>query len=161
MQEKSSEWESLSLRIKYFAEREKQEINMFGQYRAPIEGKGPGMISEEEELEEISEALERNNKVIEEEFRVLRQKFLEAAESKMENMKQNDDMLEEIEKIREMHLSLKSQNNDLRSQVEILNNKLDSKNKLNEHLEEKWANILIEKEDMIIRLKAWNSSTLK
>lgn len=154
MQEKSSECESLSLRISYLAEKEKQEMNMFGQYRAPVEGNGPGVISEKEELEEISDALERKNKVIEEEFRVLRQKFLEAAECKMEDMKQNDGILQEIEKIREMYLDLKNKNNDLRSQVEILNRKLDSKNKLNEHLEEKCANILIEKEDMIIRLKA-------
>jgi len=126
---------------------------MFGKYRAPIESDKPP-TSNEEELKQISDILDNKNQQIEEEFRTLREKFLEAAEYKMDDMKQNDSILEEIEKLRKMHLDLKQQNNDLKSQVEIYNNKLDSKNKLNEHLEEKCANILIEKEDMIIKLKA-------
>ena len=153
IQKKTSECESLSLRVSYFSEREKQEQNMFGQYKSPVHTQ-IGANTEEEELEQISEALERKNKVIDARFQDLRKRFLEAAESKMEDIKQKDNILDEIEDIRGMYIKIKRENTEFKSQVEILNNKLESKNKLNEHLEEKCANILIEKEDTIIKLKA-------
>ena len=154
IQEKTSECESLSLRINYLTDREKQEQNMFGQYRSPVQESVDSQENRDTEMNQITNALDKKNHQIEEDFKLLKQKFLNAAEQKMESLKENDGILEEIERIRKMHLDLKQQNADLKGTVEILNSKLDHKNKLNEHLEEKCANILIEKEDMIIKLKA-------
>lgn len=129
---------------------------MFGQYRSPIQSNLQNLdeLEPEAELTQISGALDRKNKQIEEDFKLLKERFLSAAEEKMDSLKEKDNILEEIERIRKMYIDLKQQNADLKSTQEILNSKLDSKSKLTEHLEEKCANILIEKEDLIIKLKA-------
>ena len=141
------------LRLNYHSEKERQEQNMFGKYKPAIVPQN-NSNDDQEDINEINNVLDTKSKQIEEDFKVLKQKFLEAAEKKMEDIKTNDSILEEIERIRKMHTDLKQENAELKSTLDILNNKLDSKTRLNEHLEEKCANILIEKEDIIIKLKA-------
>ena len=152
--DKTSECESLVLRLNYHSEKEKQEQNMFGKYKVPIKPENENREDDQEDINEIRNVLDVKSKQIEEDFKMLKQKFLEAAEKKMDDIKTNDSILEEIERIRNMHNDLKQENAELKSTLEIINSKLDSKSRLNEHLEEKCANILIEKEDVIIKLKA-------
>ena len=79
---------------------------------------------------------------------------MDIAEQKMDQIKEGDNILEEMENIRKIYIDFKEQNSNLKHLNEVLNNKLDAKTKLNEHLEEKCANIMIEKEDIIIKLRA-------
>jgi chromosome segregation ATPase len=123
------------------------------QYKVPQTSLDVGS-SENSEMDQISNALNSKSKQIDEEFKILRKKFLETAEQKMDSLKQKDDILEEIERIRMMYQDLKKENSNLKNKIELLSQRLESKNTLAEYLEEKCAKISTEKETDIIKLKS-------
>jgi chromosome segregation ATPase len=123
------------------------------QYKVPQTSLDVGS-SENSEMDQISNALNSKSKQIDEEFKILRNKFLETAEQKMDSIKQKDDILEEIERIRMMYQDLKKENSNLKNKIELLSQRLESKNTLAEYLEEKCAKISTEKETDIIKLKS-------
>lgn len=152
--EKTSECDSLSLRITYYTDREREEQNMYGRYKLPQKDDTVSVDDESKDEATIINTLEDKHRQIEKDFEILKKKFMDIAEVKMDKIKEGEGILEEMDRICKLHIEIKDQNSELKNLNEILNTKLDAKNKLNEHLEEKWANILIEKEDTIIKLKA-------
>ena len=130
---------------------------MFGQCKLPCKDVTESQDDFKNEATIIN-VLDSKNKSIKQDFEKLKKKFLDIAEQKMDQIKEDntleDNILEEMENIRKIYVVFKEQNSNLKHLNEVLNNKHDAKTKLNEHLEEKCANIMIEKEDIIIKLRA-------
>ena len=72
MQEKTSECDSLSLRIAYLTEREKQEQNMFGQYKLPSKDISESQDDDSKDEATIINVLDSKNKRIEQDFEKLK-----------------------------------------------------------------------------------------
>lgn len=127
----------MTLRISYLMEREKEEQNMFSKFKVPTQEYSDSLDEDSKGEEGISKIIEGKHKQIEADFQKLKQQFLDVAEQKWGEIKQGDDILQEIERIRTMYIEFKAQNTNLKGVNEILTNKLEAKTKLNEHLEEK------------------------